>query len=166
MLKGGQSQKRGVKAEQAGGAGESFPPVRVSREERFQGQAKAVLIEKERAQSTAAASAPGTICPGLLRRCEQRQMESSAAGAHLRGAAASILAPLRNPSVPGPFTSARSQLQGQGPRSCGAREARVARCTPPPSPARPRLASGPGLRPHGCQALPAPLPQLACGGPG
>lgn len=26
-------------------------------------------------------------------------MESSAAGAHLRGAAASILAPLRNPSV-------------------------------------------------------------------
>lgn len=27
-------------------------------------------------------------------------MESSAAGAHLRGAAASILAPLRNPSIP------------------------------------------------------------------
>lgn len=41
--KGGQSQKRGVKAEQAGGAGESFPPVRVYREERFQGQVSCML---------------------------------------------------------------------------------------------------------------------------
>lgn len=29
MLKGGQSQERRVRAEQAGGAGESFPPVNV-----------------------------------------------------------------------------------------------------------------------------------------
>ena len=56
---------------------------------------------------SAAASVPGWREAAALNckidlltgRCERRQMESSAAGAHLRGAAASILTPLQNPLV-------------------------------------------------------------------
>lgn len=43
MLMEGQSQKRGVRAEWEGGAGEGFPPVKVNREERFQRQVTCML---------------------------------------------------------------------------------------------------------------------------
>lgn len=88
-------------------------------------------------------------------------MESSAAGAHLRGAAASILAPLRNPSIP--VLSRRLAPNCRAKVRETAAPERLGELGSLPSPL---LASGPGLRPHGWQALPAPLPQLARGGPG
>lgn len=39
----GQGQKRGVKAEWEGGAGENFPSVKADRKERFQGQMSCTL---------------------------------------------------------------------------------------------------------------------------
>lgn len=43
MLMEGQGQKRGVKAEWEGGAGENFPSVKADRKERFQGQMSCTL---------------------------------------------------------------------------------------------------------------------------
>lgn len=116
---------------------------------------------------SAAASVPGWREAAALNckidlltgRCEQRQMESSAAGAHLRGAAASIPAPSETRWS---WSFLLGSLPLAGPRSAEPRRL----CVYGGSAPYPHLllAPRPRLHPHGWQALPAPLPQLARGG--